>query len=44
MQQVEKDVIITAAPALQAECSGFTRQQVEFWAKLVAQAGLTGKQ
>ena len=32
------------APALQAECSGFTRQQVEFWAKLVAQAGLTGKQ
>ncbi len=26
------------------DCSGFTRQQVEFWAKLVQQVGLAGKQ
>jgi tripartite-type tricarboxylate transporter receptor subunit TctC len=26
------------------ECSNFTRQQVKFWAKLVQQVGLAGKQ
>jgi tripartite-type tricarboxylate transporter receptor subunit TctC len=26
------------------DCAGFTRQQVEFWAKLVQQVGLAGKQ